>query len=217
MVRAASTAPGPGGALTTNGASGGQDSTPADLESTALLLERVRDGDGRARERLVARFLPLLRRWASGRLPAHARSLADTDDLVQVSLLRALDRVDQFEARREGAFLAYLRQVLLNSLRDEIRRAARRPSEAMGEREFASPEPSAFEQVVGRDTMESYEAALERLTAAQREAVIMRLEFGYGYARIAEAMGRTNANAARMLVARALVQLAEEMEPHRDG
>lgn len=191
--------------------------SPVSLESTALLLERVRGGDGAARERLVGRFLPLLRRWASGRLPAHARSLADTDDLVQVSLLRALDKVDTFEARREGAFLAYLRQVLLNSLRDEIRRAKRRPNEPLGEREFASAEPSAFERVVGRDTMEGYEAALERLTPAQREAVIMRLEFGYGYARIAEAMGRENPNAARMLVARALVQLAAEMEPHREG
>ncbi len=193
------------------------DSSDASLESTALLLERVREGDGAARERLVARFLPMLRRWASGRLPAHARSLADTDDLVQVSLLRALDKVDTFEARREGAFLAYLRQVLLNSLRDEIRRANRRPNEPIGEREFAGAEPSAFEQVVGRETMESYEAALERLTPGQREAVIMRLEFGYGYARIAEAMGRDNPNAARMLVARALVQLAAEMEPHRPG
>ncbi|MFN8588357.1 MAG: sigma-70 family RNA polymerase sigma factor [Candidatus Eisenbacteria bacterium] len=190
---------------------------PAPLESTALLLARVRDGDGTARERLVERFLPLLRRWASGRLPAHARGLADTDDLVQVTLVRALDKVDTFEARREGAFLAYLRQVLLNSLRDEIRRAKRRPNEPMGERDFASEGPSALEQVVGRDTMESYEAALERLTSAQREAVIMRLEFGYGYARIAEAMGRDNPNAARMLVARALVQLAAEMEPHRDA
>lgn len=191
--------------------------SPSALESTALLLERVREGDGPARERLVARFLPLLRRWASGRLPAYARSLADTDDLVQVTLLRALDKVDSFEARREGAFLAYLRQVLLNALRDEIRRTARRPNESIGEREFASAEPSALEQVVGRDTMESYEAALERLTPAQREAVIMRLEFGYGYARIAEAMGRENPNAARMLVARALVQLAAEMEPHRES
>ena len=193
------------------------ESPHASLESTALLLERVREGDGAARERLVARFLPMLRRWASGRLPAYARSMADTDDLVQVSLLRALDKVDTFEARREGAFLAYLRQVLLNSLRDEIRRAQRRPNEPIGEREFASAEPSAFERVVGRDTMESYEAALERLTPAQREAVIMRLEFGYGYAHIAEAMGRDNPNAARMLVARALVQLAAQMEPHREG
>jgi RNA polymerase sigma-70 factor (ECF subfamily) len=190
---------------------------PADLESTALLLEQVRGGDTRARERLVARFLPPLRRWAHGRLPGHARSLADTDDLVQVSLLRALDHVDGFEARREGAFLAYLRRILLNAVRDEIRRSARRPTQDVDSVELPAPDPSLLEQQVGRDTLEAYEGALTRLTEAQREAVIMRLEFGYSYPQIADAMGRTTPNAARMLVARAIVQLAEEMDEHRQG
>lgn len=190
---------------------------PAGLESTALLLEQVRGGDARARERLIARFLPLLQRWAHGRLPGHARSLADTDDLVQVSLLRALDHVDGFEARREGAFLAYLRRILLNAVRDEIRRASRRPTHDAEAADLPAPEASLLEQQIGRETLESYEAALTRLTEAQREAVIMRLEFGYSYPQVAEAMGRTTPNAARMLVARAIVQLAEEMDEHRQG
>lgn len=190
---------------------------PDDLESTVLLLERVRGGDERARERLVARYLPLLRRWAHGRLPAHARGLADTDDLVQVSLVRALDHVDGFEVRREGAFLAYLRRILMNALRDEIRRSARRPSEPLEGHEPPAADPSLIEQQIGREIVASYEDALTRLTEAQQEAVIMRLEFGYGYPRIAEAIGDTTPNAVRMLVARALVRLAEEMEAHRDG
>ncbi|MEO6461823.1 MAG: hypothetical protein ABIP29_01995, partial [Candidatus Eisenbacteria bacterium] len=72
-----------------------EDSIPAEegLEATSLLLERCRAGDTAARDRLFQRFLPLLRRWAHGRLPASARPLADTDDLVQVSLVRALNHV----------------------------------------------------------------------------------------------------------------------------
>jgi RNA polymerase sigma factor (sigma-70 family) len=196
---------------------GGPEPAPTDLESTAFLLDQVRRGDARARERLAARFLPLLRRWAHGRLPGHARSLADTDDLVQVSLLRALDHVDGFEARREGAFLAYLRRILLNAVRDEIRRAARRPMQDVDSADLPAPDASLLEQQVGRETLDAYEGALTRLTEAQREAVIMRLEFGYSYPQIADAMGRTTPNAARMLVARALVQLAEEMDDHRQG
>ncbi len=194
------------------------DQPPADapLDATAVLLERVRGGDEAAREALVQRFLPMLRRWGHGRLPGHARGLADTDDLVQTTLLRALDRVDTFEARREGAFLAYLRRILLNAVRDEVRRARRRPAEPIGDQEFAEDAPSLLEQQVGRDLMETYEAALASLTPAQQEAVIMRLEFGYAYQQVADAMGRTTANAARMLVARALVDLAEAMDRHRE-
>ncbi len=57
------------------------------------------------------------------------RDLADTDDLVQNTLLRALDQVRSFEPRREGAFLSYLRRILLNQVKDEIRRLTRRPGQ----------------------------------------------------------------------------------------
>src|SRR5438045_9463154 len=69
-------------------------------EPTASLLERIRSGEGRAREQLFARYLPILRRWAHGRLPGYARDLSDTDDLVQVTLLRALNNLDEFQAER---------------------------------------------------------------------------------------------------------------------
>src|SRR6476660_6142279 len=98
------------------------DARPAsDLESTTTLLNRVREGDEAARERLLARYLPLLKRWAHGRLPRYARDLSETDGLVQVTWIRALSRAGEFESRREGAFLAYLWRILLNALRDEIR------------------------------------------------------------------------------------------------
>ena len=49
------------------------------------------------------------------------------------------------------------------------------------------------------------------MTEDQREALIMRTELEYSYEAIAEATGRSSANAARMFVARALVRLAELM------
>jgi RNA polymerase sigma-70 factor (ECF subfamily) len=66
------------------------------VESTIALLDRARSGDAGATERLLRRFLPVLQRWAHRRLPAGARSMAETDDLVQVTLMRALHRVPTF-------------------------------------------------------------------------------------------------------------------------
>jgi hypothetical protein len=54
-----------------------------ELETTFHLIERARAGDQEALERLFARHLKPLQRWARGRLPKWARDLADTDDLVQ--------------------------------------------------------------------------------------------------------------------------------------
>lgn len=185
------------------------------LESTALLLARVRSGDGPAREALCRRFLPLLQRWAHGRLPARARGLADTGDLVQVTLVRALNRLGEFEPRHEGAFLAYLRRALLNALRDEIRRSVRRPSGFEPDESVPDPRPSGVEEAIGRETLERYEAALGTLTEEQREAVILRIEFGYTHEQVAAALGKPTANAARMVVSRALVRIAKVMGEYR--
>lgn len=181
--------------------------TPS-LESTLALLDRIRVGDAVARDRLLARYLPILRAWAHGRLPPHARGLADTDDIVQVTLLRSLNRLDEFEYRHEGAFLSYLRQGALNAVRQEIRRSRRRPTGELLDETIADGAASVVEQAIGHERLERYETELMRLSPDQREAVILRCEFGLAYAEIADAMGRSSANAARMLVVRALAQLA---------
>ena len=185
------------------------------LESTAALLTRIRGGDEGAREQLVARYLPILKRWAHGRLPGYARDLSETDDLVQVTLIRALSHAVEFEPRREGAFLAYLRRILLNAVRDEIRRSMRRPSHEDLPESLPDPTPSVVERAIGRETMEKYEAALGSLPEEQQEAVILRIEFGFTHPEIASALGKPSSNAARMTVARALVRLMEAMGERR--
>ncbi len=123
---------------------------------------------------------------------------------MQVALIRALNKVEGFVPQREGAFLAYLRTTVLNSVRDELRRMARRPGrEALDER-LPTPEPSLVELAIGQEMLEAYEAALSALPEEHQEAVIMRVEFGCTYPEIAEALGKPTANAARMTVSRAL-------------
>lgn len=189
------------------------DRAPANshLESTAHLLELVRHGDRAARDRLAARYLPILMRLAHGRLPSRARDLMDTDDLVQVTLIRALDHVEGFEPRHEGAFLAYMRQILLNQIRDEVRRVARRPERATLEDDLPGFGRSPLEDAIGRETLDQYEAALEQLTDEQREAIVLRLELGFTYQQIADAVGNDSPNAVRMMVTRALVRMGERM------
>lgn len=185
------------------------------LDSTAVLLDRIRSGDEAARERLFARVLPALQRWAHGRLPTSARHLADTEDLVQVTVSRALARLEHFEHRGEGAFFAYLRQILLNAIRDEHRRATRSPRRGLDET-MADPAPSLLDRTIDRDTLERYERALASLDEEARQAVLLRLEFGYSHVQIAEALGKPSADAARMAVARAMVELAQRMGGESD-
>lgn len=50
------------------------------LETTLDLVDRSREGDNAARNRLIQRYLPLLTRWAHGRLPRSTRDLSETAD-----------------------------------------------------------------------------------------------------------------------------------------
>ena len=182
-----------------------------DQEATVELLTRVRNGDEAALTRLLERCLPPLRRWAHGRLPPFARDLLDTADLVQDTVIAALRRLDGFEAQREGALQAYLRQALANRITDVVRQHLRRPIPVEMPEQLAAPEPSPLELAIGSENHARYEAALARLRAEDREAIVTRMELQYSYEELAVAMGKPTANAARVAVTRALRRLADEM------
>ena len=183
------------------------------LESTFELIERAREGDQDSLERLMARHLGPLRRFVSGRLPYWARDLSDTDDLVQDTLLRTFKKIEDFEVRGAGALQAYLRQAVMNRLRDELRRKGRAPAvvEIEGDGLALVAEGSPLEEAMGREAFERYQAALARLRPEEREAIIARVEMDYSYAELAEILGKPTPDAARKTAQRALVRLAEEM------
>jgi len=185
------------------------------LETTHQLVDRIRGGDAAATERLMRRYLPLLTRWAHGRLPGIARDLNETADLVQMTLLRAFQSLPAFEVQGQGAFFGYLRQIMSNLLKDELRRAARRPGHDEISTDVVETEAQPFENVVNLATLAAYEQALTQLPTEQREAVMLRVELGLSHEEIARVMVAPSANAARMKVARALMRLAELMNDHR--
>ena len=138
--------------------------------------------------------------------------MLDTNDLVQVTLVKALERVKDFEYRREGAFLAYLRRILQNGIVDQLRTAGRRPQFEEPSEGILDGSRSPLEEAVGREILEAYEHGLSKLSDREAEAVVLRLELGFSHAEVAEAIGSPSPDAARMLVTRALLRLAEVMD-----
>jgi len=175
---------------------------------TEQLLRRIREGESAARQALYERCLPLLQRWAHGRLPARVRDIADTDDLVQVTLLRALNHLEEFEASGSGSFLAYLRQILLNEVRAELRKRQRGIVKVDIESlVLADESASVVEHLVGEERLRAYENALATLDRSDQELIVMRMEFGLSYQEIALEVA-ASPDAVRMRVARALKTVA---------
>jgi RNA polymerase sigma-70 factor (ECF subfamily) len=181
------------------------------LVATQDLLTAAKAGDSRARDQLLARYIPRLTAWASGRLPRYARSLLDTEDLVQETLLRTLEGLDRVEVRGAGGFQAYVRQAVLNRIRDQVRWAARRPGPGEVPEDLRAPNPSPLEEAIGADVLARYERAFGSLSAADQELLHLRIELDFDVDEIATMTGKASRDAARMAVRRALARLAEAM------
>lgn len=160
---------------------------------------------------MIARYLPRLKTWVRGRLPPDRRDLCDTDDLVQDTLINVVRTLPGFEIRHEAGLQAYFRQAVWNRLRDEVRGVVHPRAEVETATRLETLHPSPLEQAIGRQALERYEAALQRLGDDERSAVVGRLEFGYTYVELALMLNRRTPDAARKLVERALARLATWM------
>jgi RNA polymerase sigma-70 factor (ECF subfamily) len=179
----------------------------AHQHTTAWLLDRARGGDRQAHRQLVERVEPLLRRFAHGRIPQLIRHKEDTADLVQLTWVKVLDKLEGIDASEPGAFFAYLRAVLINALRESLRREAVAPVAAGGELAEAAEAVVPAAHVDPIDWI-AYEQALARLAPEHRGLVLMRFEFGMSFAEIAAELGES-ADGVRMKLNRAIARMAQ--------
>jgi RNA polymerase sigma-70 factor (ECF subfamily) len=191
------------------------DSNPSEaLLATAALLSRARAGDPGAQRELFELFEPVLRRLLHARVPANARGLLDTDDLVQEVYGRVFQRLESFEYRGPGSFWGYLRRVGLNYVaavarRSESVQAPRNASESS--LDGIGPEPSPSSALSSRERFAEFEAALQELPELQRQALLMRLELDLPFSAIAAECGFPSADAARMAVKRVIEVVVKRM------
>ncbi len=185
-------------------------------QPTVELIIRARGGDSAAIDAILQRCLPSLKRWAHGRLPAAARGHLDTGDLVQDAAMNAIARLDTFEPRHVGAMQAYLRQSVINRIRDEMRRFVRRPVSVELPVDLSSDAPSPEEQAIHEQTYARYRAAMNGLKPRERELVIARVEAQWTTPEIAKHFEFNTVDGARMAVNRAMQRLAAEMKAQTD-
>lgn len=197
---------------------GRPDSSDADgmSDSTLHVLERAQGGDELAARTLIERALPSVRRWAHGRLPRYARTDADTEDVVQDAFLGTLRRLKRFQHRTVGGLQAYLRQAVVNRVRDLVRGSRRRGAEMDCDREPRDWKPSPLEAAIMREQLDRFLDALRKLRPADRQVIVWRIELGYTAEEIATKLGKSKA-AAGMTVTRAMTRLAREMNLDADA
>ncbi len=177
-----------------------------DFSTTAILLKQFKNGDQRSCDQLFELYQPVLMRWAHGRIPKQAQGFMDTEDIVQDTMALAFKNIAGIKAERAGSFFTYLRTIFINQIKQELRK--NKPFQ-LSITQFSDHQKLAYEEDI--NTLVDYDAALDLLSEEEKEAIVLRMEFGFSYQEIADLMDKTSANAQRMFITRALVKLAGQM------
>jgi RNA polymerase sigma factor (sigma-70 family) len=178
--------------------------------STRSLVRLGRQGDGDALDRLFGRMMSRVRRWAHHRFSG-PRRMNETADIIQDATVGVWRRLDRLDLQRPGDLEAYLRQAVLNRIRDEGRRRARVPDPVPLDLNLPAKEPTVLERAMGNQTREQYRAAFARLRDDERDVIIARLDMGHSFEAIAELLNRPSAAAARMAFGRAIARLRQQL------
>jgi RNA polymerase sigma-70 factor, ECF subfamily len=144
------------------------------------LVEAMLRGDARAEHNLITRLVPHLRAVARAILGTGA----DADDGVQVSLLRVLERASSY--RGDAPIERWARTVAVRAcLRLAESNRRHRPTND-GDDEIVDELDDAMLVETLPGPIDAY---LEKLPAAQREALVLRHALGYSVAEVAELIG----------------------------
>lgn len=177
-----------------------------EVEATVDLLARVHQGDQSAWDVLFDRFKRPLKQLGHNRLPSAARSLSDTDDVVQDALVATVKRLRHFDCRHSGALLAYLRRAVLNRIVDETRKCTRR-GPAEGVEDLPDRRASPLDCVLEKEEQERFRTALGLLKPRDRQLIVLRAQHRLTYAELAARLDMGSPDAARIASRRALSRL----------
>ena len=196
-----------------------------DWDETGELIQRARQGDEAAMERLVALHADRLKRFIREELGDRLRRRMESRDVMQQVCLDAIRGLDRFTDRGPDSFYAWLRTIALNRIRDEDRKAFQTKKRA-GAGEMRSADLARDGSMAGlldrlsgsfttpsraadrADRVRLLEAALARLAPDRREVIRLRYLQQRSVAETAGIMGRSE-QAVRSLCVRALIHLRE--------
>jgi RNA polymerase sigma-70 factor (ECF subfamily) len=161
----------------------------------------------------------------------HLRGKLDASDVVQMTLLHAYDKRDQFRGQTEVEFLGWLRAILESHILQEGRKYARRRRDAgrerslhaaLGESDARLAEclegigSSPSQRAIRAEQVLALADALAALPADQRRAIELHHLQKYSLEQTAAAMDRTTEAVAGLLY-RGLQKLRRELRPQTEG
>jgi len=181
------------------------------------LVEQARKGSPGALDELLeesrGRLLSFIRR----RLGPSLRPHLEAGDILQVTYMRAFQRLGQFEGTGRECLFGWLAKIALNAIRDEVdylrrqRRCVHR-TVALGHEveSVVADERCPVSLLIAREEAERLQRTLRSLGEHQRAVIHLRRYEELSFREIGERLGRSP-DACRMLLARSLKALTRKL------
>lgn len=198
------------------------------VQSADELLELIRDaqgGDEGAYDRLFRRYQDRLRLVIRLRMGRRLRSVLDSGDVLQETLLAAVKAFDRFEARDEASLVNWLSKLAERQIQGALDHHGAQKRDLARNVPLHVHPPSLstrnlLHQLVGESTppldnvVEAEQSAAIETCVAElpedlRELIVLRDYMQAPWDTVAEECARPSADAARMAHARALVELGK--------
>ena len=171
-------------------------------DEQAALVDRIRQGEPAAEERLVALFVPAIRTMVRIR----SRGTLDDEDAAQEVLLAVVIAVRRGQVRETARLGAFIAGVARNVINNALRVRSSRPTDQLTEDH--APVADLRAEISRRERMITVRHALEELSAEDRHLLLLALVEGLKSGDIARRLG-LGAEVVRSRKSRALKRLSE--------
>ena len=196
----------------------------ADPKSSVLpeafnLVRQAKLGKERALDRLFERYYERVRKIARLRLGDHLRRVVDSEDIVQDTFIAAFKGFDHFELRDEASLINWLARIAERAIIAAADRLATKKRSSKKEVRIAVDDsqdqglqvpdkrrgPKTL--VDAREQERIIEESLGELSEDYREIILLKDYLDYGWIEVAREHGRPSEDAARMMYAKAVMEL----------
>ena len=180
--------------------------------STDDLVRAAIAGRRDALDALYARAAPRVLAYVRVRMGPSLRSRLDSGDILQATLLRSFQRFDEFRGSNAPALMAWLARIAEREILDRADfhhrggRSSLRETPVDGRDDLEARVTSVLSRMIRDERSEKLEAAMEGLSDAHREIILLRKFQELSFREIAAQLGKSE-DACRMLLARALTSL----------
>jgi RNA polymerase sigma-70 factor, ECF subfamily len=183
-----------------------------DPAATADLLQRAKGGSSDALNYLYERCAGRLLAYIRLRLGRDLRGRLESGDILQATFLKSLQHLHELEGTETRSLMAWLARIAEHEIRDRADYHGRQRRDAAREvaiDEHALPAAltrSALSRLILSEEARRLETALESLSPAHRDVILLRKFEELSFAEVGQRIGKSE-DAARMLLTRAMTAL----------